>query len=133
MTVDPVIVGLVFVDLVCICANFTRSRLRVQLTIIFISIQSYRGNMEVTLHKKLDQLEIQQLSSEYLDTGIKKESWEITEVDIDGPVLLAKLRMTSTCASETDEIGFHLTIFSTMEFLSQLANIYFHVCTSRAW
>ena len=82
--------------------------------------------MNVTLKKSLSVDEISRLSSDYLDSGVKKEAWKITRVDIDGPVLNACIRMTSTCASVTDEAGFHLTIFSTMEFLSQLANIYFH-------
>jgi len=83
--------------------------------------------MKVTLQKTLSSAEIIKLSSPYLDAGVKKEFWEITAIEIDGPVLQAKLRMTSTSASATDLAGFHLTIFSTMEFLSQLANIYFHV------
>jgi hypothetical protein len=83
--------------------------------------------MKVTLHKTLGLAEIKDLSSVYLDEGIKQESWQITSIEINGPVLQAKIRMTSTNISPTDAAGFHLTIFSTMEFLSQLANIYFHV------
>lgn len=82
--------------------------------------------MKVTLKKTLNEDEISRLSSDYLDHGVKKEAWKITQVNIDGPVLTARIKMTATCASATDEAGFHLTIFSTMEFLSQLANIYFH-------
>jgi hypothetical protein len=35
--------------------------------------------------------------------------------------------MTSFFVSPTDPGGFHLTIFSTQEFLAQLANIYLHL------
>jgi hypothetical protein len=83
--------------------------------------------MKFTLQKKLTSTEIQRLSSVYLDSGVKQEAWKIAAIEIDGPVLRANIRMTSTCASITDEDGFHLTIFSTMEFLSQLANIFFHL------
>ncbi len=42
-------------------------------------------------------------------------------------ILKAKLRMNSTFVSATDTGGFHLTIFSAYEFLSQLAIIYGHI------
>ena len=71
--------------------------------------------------------EIRDISSEYLNTGRKQESWEITAIEIDGQFINAGIRMSSTYQSVTDENRFHLTIFSTLEFLSQLIVIYFHV------
>jgi len=78
-------------------------------------------------HKQLGPREIAALSSAYIDRGVKQDAWEILEIDIDGALLKAKIRMTSFFVSPTDPGGFHLTIFSTQEFLAQLANIYLHV------
>lgn len=79
------------------------------------------------LEMQLSEKEIAGLSSAYIDEGVKKDAWEITSIEISGPLLKARLRMTSFFVSPTDPGGFHLTIFSTQEFLAQLANIYLHV------
>jgi hypothetical protein len=83
--------------------------------------------MENAVHKQLGPKEIAALSSVYIDRGVKQDAWEILEIDIDGALLKARIRMTSFFVSPTDPGGFHLTIFSTQEFLAQLANIYLHV------
>lgn len=70
--------------------------------------------------------EIEKLSSHYLNDGRKQESWKIEQVEISDGLLNATLSMSSTYVSDTDEHGFHLTIFSTLEFLSQLMIIYAH-------
>jgi hypothetical protein len=44
---------------------------------------------------------------------------------MDRKVLRARVKMTSLYVSQTDS-GFHLTIFSTLEFASQLMIIYAH-------
>lgn len=77
--------------------------------------------------KRLAPADIAALSSPYIDRGVKKDAWEIVEMDIDGRVVKARIRMTGFFVSPTDPGGFHLTIFSTQEFLAQLANIYLHV------
>jgi hypothetical protein len=77
--------------------------------------------------KILSTEEINKLSSVYLNEGIKQEGWEITHVEIEGNILTARIRMKSQYVSPTDTSGFHLTIFSTLEFLSQLTIIYAHV------
>lgn len=71
--------------------------------------------------------EISKLSSHYLNEGRKSESWRIDSVEMQGKSLTAHVSMTSTYVSQTDVYGFHLTIFSTLEFLSQLMIIYGHV------
>jgi hypothetical protein len=76
---------------------------------------------------RLDGKQISELSSRYIDVGVKKDCWEIMDIKISGMSLKARLRMTSFFVSPTDPAGFHLTIFSTQEFLAQLANIYLHV------
>jgi hypothetical protein len=83
--------------------------------------------MENNVHKQLGPEEIAALSSVYIDRGVKQDAWEILEIDIDGALLRARIRMTAFFVSPTDPGGFHLTIFSTQEFLAQLANIYLHV------
>lgn len=83
--------------------------------------------MSRELEKRLGPAEIAALSSVYIDEGVKKDAWEIYEIEISGPILEAKIRMKSFFVSPTDPGGFHLTIFSTQEFLAQLANIYLHV------
>ncbi len=78
---------------------------------------------EIDLGKK----EIADLSSRYIDEGVKVDTWEILNVNISGKLLKAEIGMVSFFVSPTDPDGFHLSIFSTQEFLAQLANIYLHV------
>jgi hypothetical protein len=77
--------------------------------------------------KRLSQKQIEKLSSHYLNEGRKQESWTIKQIDIEDDRLIAEVSMTETYISATDEGGFHLTLFSTLEFLSQLMIIYTHV------
>lgn len=69
--------------------------------------------------------DVNAISSHYLKEGRKQESWEIQSIEIDHRVLRARITMTSLYVSGTDS-GFHLTIFSTLEFVSQLMIIYAH-------
>jgi hypothetical protein len=75
----------------------------------------------------LNEDEIENLSSHYLSEGRKQESWKIKEVRIQGEKLSAVVTMRSTYVSGSDTQGFHLTIFSALEFLSQLMITYAHV------
>jgi hypothetical protein len=75
----------------------------------------------------LNEDEIESLSSHYLSEGRKQESWKIKEVRIQGEKLSAVVTMRSTYVSGSDTQGFHLTIFSALEFLSQLMITYAHV------
>ena len=75
----------------------------------------------------LGKTEIADLSSRYIDEGVKVDAWEIQNISITGNLLKAEIGMVSFFVSPTDPDGFHLTIFSTQEFLAQLANIYLHV------
>lgn len=70
--------------------------------------------------------QVQAISSDYLNQGRKSESWIINSVSIEGEFLEADISMTETFISDTDRAGFHLTIFSSLEFLSQLMIIYGH-------
>lgn len=83
--------------------------------------------MNNTAKKILSPAEIANISSRYLSEGRKEDVWEITHVEICGESLTAKVRMVSYYVSPTDDVGFHLTSFSTLEFLSQLFIIYGHV------
>ena len=83
--------------------------------------------MKTTLQKRLTPAEIANFSSQYLHEGRKQESWEILDVNIDGRLLTARVKMQSSFTSPADLEGFHLTIFSTLEFLSELTIIYAHV------
>jgi hypothetical protein len=84
------------------------------------------------LQQRLGPSEIGALSSRYIDEGVKKDAWEIVEIDIADAILKARIRMTAFFVSPTDPGGFHLTIFSTQEFLAQLANIYLHLAAGYA-
>ena len=75
--------------------------------------------MNNKLEMQLDKKQISDLSSVYIDEGLRKDSWEILNIGISGALLTAQLRLTSCFVSPTDS-GFHLTIFSTQEFLAQL-------------
>ena len=83
--------------------------------------------MRSELELNLGKTEIADLSSRYIDEGVKVDSWEILNINISGSLLKAEIGMVSFFVSPTDPDGFHLTIFSTQEFLAQLANIYLHV------
>lgn len=83
--------------------------------------------MSEIIKTSLNAEDIINISSVYLNEGRKQKAWEILHVDIVGMQLDADIRMRSRYISETDPDGFHLTIFSTLEFLSQLAIIYGHV------
>jgi hypothetical protein len=71
--------------------------------------------------------EIAAFLSPYLAEGRRQEVWRIEEVTIDGQRLEARVDMTHVYESASDPHGFHLTAFSTLEFVSQLVIIYGHV------
>lgn len=74
----------------------------------------------------LDKKDYEQLLSPYLQDGRKHERWNLDRIEMEGKALRALVSMRSTYVSSTDAGGFHLTIFSTLEFLSQLMIIYVH-------
>lgn len=76
--------------------------------------------------RRLSPDEITRLSSYYLAEGKQLDRWEITHIDIADRLLTANIRMRSCYASPSDPGGFHLTPFSTLEFLSQLTIIFIH-------
>ncbi|MFZ6818041.1 hypothetical protein [Undibacterium sp. Ji22W] len=88
---------------------------------------------------RLDDAAVEQMSSHYLNEGRQQEQWQLSEIEIDDDRLQAVVGMRSIYTSETDVGGFHLSIFSTLEFLSQLMIIYGHVWsgqnkkTKEAW
>lgn len=71
--------------------------------------------------------DLQHLTSHYLSEGRRDDAWAIDEVVIEGTRLQARVRMRSYFVSSSDAGGFHLSIFSTLEFLSQLMIVYAHV------
>ncbi|MCK9469980.1 MAG: hypothetical protein M0Q49_11250 [Porticoccaceae bacterium] len=75
----------------------------------------------------LEPAEWADLVSPYLTEGRKTESWEIVSIEVTGKTLKAVVRMTSVYRSATDGGQFHLSIFTTLEFLTQLWIIYAHV------
>jgi hypothetical protein len=83
--------------------------------------------MQIEKELDLGKSEIADLSSSYINEGVKVDTWEIQNISISGKLLKAEIDMVSFFVSPTDPDGFHLTIFSTQEFLAQLANIYLHV------
>ncbi|NQW92745.1 MAG: hypothetical protein HQ446_01685 [Polaromonas sp.] len=82
--------------------------------------------MQGPLHLDLRPEQIKKLSSHYLNEGRKQESWQIGEIQIRGRELRTTVSMRSIYTSGTDSKGFHLTIFSTLEFLSELMIVYAH-------
>jgi hypothetical protein len=79
------------------------------------------------LRRVLGPEELLPYRSPYLNGGRAREAWVIREVTIVDDRLQASVMMSSTYVSATDASGFHLTIFSTLEFLSQLMIVYGHV------
>lgn len=83
--------------------------------------------MKPELQVQLGVSEIARLSSVYIDEGTKRDVWKIGQVKIQNHLLTAEVQMKAFFVSPTDPAGFHLTIFSTQEFLAQLSNIYLHL------
>jgi hypothetical protein len=83
--------------------------------------------MDLSLKKNLKKSDLKSFESDYLHNGRKQEEWQIEDVVIDGKKLYAKVKMTKYYKSETDSGQFHLTIFSMLEFLSELTIIYAHI------
>ncbi len=75
---------------------------------------------------ELSSSQIQDISSTLLSEGRPHEKWKIDSITIDGDTLHAVVSMVSTYVSPTDANGFHLSVFTTLEFLSQLKVIYAH-------
>ncbi len=88
--------------------------------------------MSDPINIRLGPADIQKISSHYLNEGRKQESWQIGEVEICGKRLTTTVSMRSIYVSGADSRGFHLTIFSTLEFLSQLMIIYAHAWSGLA-
>lgn len=86
-------------------------------------------NNEINVPKsiKLRDDQIRHFYSDYLINGRRQESWSIEYVEIEGMELKSLIRMDNVYLSSTDKNKFHLTIFSALEFLSQLMIIYGHV------
>jgi len=82
-------------------------------------------NAPKLIHLRDDQ--IRHFYSDYLINGRRQESWLIEYVEIEDLTLKSSIRMSDIYLSGTDENKFHLTIFSALEFLSQLMIIYGHV------
>lgn len=75
----------------------------------------------------LNDNDIKRYYSDYLNNGRKAESWRIERVEIENDLLKSKIKINSAYFSNTDQNQFHLTIFTTLEFVSQLMIIYGHV------
>lgn len=75
---------------------------------------------------KLSVEQIKNFSSTLISEGRPAELWEIRSVEIEGDQLNADISMVSTFNSPTDTKGFHLSIFSALEMVSQLMLIYCH-------
>lgn len=87
--------------------------------------------MEGTKKIVLNGYDIKNLSSHYLNEGRKQETWQINHVMIEDKMLEAHISMISRYLSSTDNNEFHLTIFSALEFLSQLMIVYAHFWAER--
>ena len=71
--------------------------------------------------------EVREISSPYLQHGRAEDVWEIKDIEIEDKFIRANIRMKSFYQSPTDNNGFHLSPFSTLEFVSQLNIIYGHI------
>lgn len=80
---------------------------------------------------ELNEDDIQKFSSHYLNEGRKQEAWQINHITIDDTVLNANVSMPSIYLSTTDNNKFHLTVFSALEFITQLMIVYMHLWAGR--
>ncbi len=81
----------------------------------------------ISFQGTLGPAQIEPLSSTYLGSGIKEDSFEIRSVEIAGPSIESSVRMQSFFTSPTDTGRFHLSAPLVMQILSQLGIIHGHV------
>ncbi len=75
---------------------------------------------------ELSTKEIQNLSSDYISIGLKKEKWIIKQMSISSEVVIVDLMMTDLAFSSNDKSGFHLSFLTAMEMIAQMMVIYLH-------
>jgi hypothetical protein len=75
---------------------------------------------------QLSRQEILNLSSDYINEGLKKEKWRINAMTIDSSNVEVSLSMTETAFSSTNNSNFHLSFLTTMEMIAQMMVIYLH-------
>ena len=83
--------------------------------------------MANNVKRQLTADEINRLSSPYIKEGKHHDVWDIVDITVDDKLMIAHISMKSYYTSGTDQGGFHLTILSALEFLSQLMVIFVHV------
>jgi hypothetical protein len=66
------------------------------------------------------------ISSPYIQSGYKEDSFEFTRLDFKHDEVLAMCKMTQYYISGTDEMGFHLSIWTATAIVSQLSIIHAH-------
>lgn len=81
----------------------------------------------MTVLKRLGPDDLVPISSPYLSGGRRDESWTIDWVEIGEDKLQAAVLINSPYISASDAGGFHVTIFSALEVVSQLLIVYMHV------
>lgn len=77
------------------------------------------------MRRRLTDARLVATGSTYLREGRRQEAWRLDWVEIDGDCLYASVTMTALPPFTRPE-DFHLTIFATLEFASQLMIIYAH-------
>lgn len=82
--------------------------------------------MKPDLHLRLTPADYERISSRYFNEGRQQERWTLGDIDICGTRLQTTAAMTSTYMSPTDAKGFHLSVFTALEIVSQLHIIYAH-------
>jgi hypothetical protein len=75
---------------------------------------------------KLSHQEILNLSSDYINEGLKKEKWTINAMTIDTSNVQVSLSMTETAFSTANNANFHLSFLTAMEMIAQMMVIYLH-------
>lgn len=82
--------------------------------------------MNPNLDLRLSPADYERISSRYFAEGRKQDCWALGDIVISGSRLLTTASMTSTYASPTDAKGFHLSVFTALEIVSQIQIIYAH-------
>jgi len=65
--------------------------------------------------------------SSYIQSGYKDDCFEITRLEFNNSEVLATCKMTQYYVSDTDDSGFHLSIFTAIAILGQPLIIHAHV------
>lgn len=80
--------------------------------------------------RRVPAAEFGKISSEYLSSDRRNESWKINRIDWDGSTLYGEASLNGYTQSKTDNGRFHLSIYAAREMEAQFAIIGIHLAAN---